>query len=61
MGHTAHRSVNNAGVAMTGGKYRYTKSHEWALVEGKTATVGISNYAQVSPVVFNNVRSFCVT
>eukprot|EP00731_Ephydatia_muelleri_P026408 Em0018g508a len=28
------------------GKYRYTKSHEWALVEGKTATVGISNYAQ---------------
>ena len=25
---------------------RYTKSHEWVTVEGKTATIGISDYAQ---------------
>lgn len=25
---------------------RYAKSHEWVLIEGETATVGITNYAQ---------------
>jgi len=25
---------------------RYTKEHEWALIEGKTATIGITEYAQ---------------
>lgn len=25
---------------------RYTKEHEWIRLEGRTATVGISNYAQ---------------
>jgi glycine cleavage system H protein len=25
---------------------RYTKQHEWVRLDGKTATVGISNYAQ---------------
>ncbi|HUF45880.1 MAG TPA: glycine cleavage system protein GcvH [Aestuariivirgaceae bacterium] len=27
-------------------KIRYTKEHEWIRLDGKTATVGISNYAQ---------------
>lgn len=26
--------------------FRYTKEHEWVNVDGKTATVGITNYAQ---------------
>lgn len=26
--------------------YRYTKEHEWIAVEGETATVGITDYAQ---------------
>jgi glycine cleavage system H protein len=26
--------------------YRYTKSHQWVLLEGKTASVGITDYAQ---------------
>ncbi|MFI4972482.1 MAG: glycine cleavage system protein GcvH [Hyphomicrobiales bacterium] len=25
---------------------RYTKSHEWVMVDGKTATVGITDFAQ---------------
>lgn len=25
---------------------RYTKTHEWVMVDGKTATVGISDFAQ---------------
>lgn len=29
-------------------KYRYAKSHEWLLLEGDTATVGITDYAQGS-------------
>lgn len=29
-------------------KYRYAKSHEWVLLEGNTATVGITDYAQGS-------------
>jgi glycine cleavage system H protein len=29
-------------------KYRYTKEHEWLLVEGDTGTVGITDYAQSS-------------
>ncbi len=29
-------------------KYRYAKSHEWVLLEGDTATVGITDYAQSS-------------
>jgi glycine cleavage system H protein len=28
--------------------YKYTKSHEWVLAEGDTATVGITDYAQNS-------------
>lgn len=28
--------------------YRYSKSHEWLLLEGDTATVGITDYAQDS-------------
>ena len=28
--------------------YRYAKSHEWLLLEGDTATVGITDYAQES-------------
>jgi glycine cleavage system H protein len=27
-------------------QYRYTKEHEWILLEGATATVGITDYAQ---------------
>ena len=27
---------------------RYSKDHEWALIEGDTATIGISDYAQHS-------------
>jgi glycine cleavage system H protein len=26
--------------------YRYTKSHQWVLLEGETASVGITEYAQ---------------
>jgi glycine cleavage system H protein len=28
--------------------YRYAKSHEWLLLEGGTATIGITDYAQES-------------
>ncbi len=28
------------------GQIRFTKDHEWVLVEGNTATVGITDYAQ---------------
>jgi len=28
--------------------YKYTKTHEWVSVEGKTASVGITDYAQAS-------------
>jgi glycine cleavage system H protein len=28
--------------------YRYTKEHEWISVEGKTGTIGITDYAQNS-------------
>ncbi len=28
------------------GNLRYTKEHEWALVEGQTVTVGITDFAQ---------------
>ena len=28
--------------------YRYTKEHEWIKVDGKNATIGITNYAQES-------------
>jgi glycine cleavage system H protein len=28
--------------------YKYTKSHQWMLLEGETATVGITDYAQNS-------------
>ena len=27
-------------------EYRYSKSHEWILEDGDTATIGITNYAQ---------------
>jgi glycine cleavage system H protein len=26
--------------------YRYTKSHQWVLLEGQTASIGITDYAQ---------------
>jgi glycine cleavage system H protein len=29
-------------------KYKYAKSHEWLLLEGDTATIGITDYAQNS-------------
>jgi glycine cleavage system H protein len=29
-------------------KYRYAKSHEWLALDGETATVGITDYAQGS-------------
>jgi glycine cleavage system H protein len=29
-------------------KYKYAKSHEWLLLEGETATIGITDYAQSS-------------
>jgi glycine cleavage system H protein len=29
-------------------KYRYTKEHEWLLVDGENGTVGITDYAQSS-------------
>src|SRR5438309_2072481 len=29
-------------------KYRYTKEHEWIQVDGQTATIGITDYAQDS-------------
>ena len=29
-------------------KYRYAKSHEWLALDGDTATVGITDYAQGS-------------
>lgn len=28
------------------GNYRYTKEHEWVLIDGTTATVGITDHAQ---------------
>ena len=28
--------------------YRYTKEHEWIVLEGKTGTIGITDYAQNS-------------
>jgi len=30
------------------GNYRYAKSHEWLLLEGGNATIGITDYAQSS-------------
>jgi glycine cleavage system H protein len=29
-------------------KYRYAKSHEWLAMDGETALVGITDYAQES-------------
>nr|HPM43710.1 glycine cleavage system protein H [Candidatus Omnitrophota bacterium] len=29
-------------------KLLYTKEHEWARIEGKTATIGITDFAQSS-------------
>ncbi|MGH7765381.1 MAG: glycine cleavage system protein H, partial [Candidatus Dormibacteraceae bacterium] len=38
---------------------RYTKSHEWVTVDGKTATVGITDFAQsqLGDVVFLELPS----
>ena len=35
----------------------YTKSHEWVLIEGETATIGITDYAQdqLGDIVFINL------
>jgi len=30
------------------GDFKYTKEHEWIKADGKTATIGITNYAQES-------------
>ncbi len=36
---------------------KYTKEHEWMLIEGETATIGITNYAQgeLGDVVFVDI------
>ena len=34
--------------SFSGSDRRYAKSHEWVTLDGATATVGISDYAQVS-------------
>ena len=36
---------------------RYTKDHEWILIEGKTGTIGITDYAQgeLGDVVFIDI------
>lgn len=38
---------------------RYTKDHEWVLIEGNTATVGITDYAQreLGDIVYVEVES----
>ena len=38
----------------TPGNLKYTKTDEWVLLEGKTATIGVTDYAQeqLSDVVF---------
>jgi glycine cleavage system H protein len=38
---------------------RYTKSHEWVMVDGKTATIGITDFAQaqLGDVVFLDLPS----
>lgn len=38
---------------------RYTKDHEWVLLEGNTATIGITDYAQreLGDIVFVEVES----
>tara|TARA_B100001287_G_scaffold186267_1_gene157206 strand:- start:177 stop:557 length:381 start_codon:yes stop_codon:yes gene_type:complete len=38
---------------------KYTKNHEWILIQGKTATVGITDYAQgeLGDIVFVDVDS----
>lgn len=38
---------------------KYTKDHEWALVEGKTATIGITHHAQdaLGEVVYVDIPS----
>ena len=40
-------SLNSATLSTAGSDFKFAKSHEWVKVEGKTATVGISGYAQV--------------
>lgn len=41
------RSPYNGGMSYPE-KYRYAKSHEWLNLDGQTATVGITDYAQES-------------
>jgi glycine cleavage system H protein len=41
------RSLYNDGMSYPE-KYRYAKSHEWLNMDGETATVGITDYAQES-------------
>ncbi len=38
----------------TPGNLKYTKTDEWVLIDGKTATIGVTDYAQdqLSDVVF---------
>jgi glycine cleavage system H protein len=40
--------VLQGGIAMYPTNYKYTQEHEWVLLEGQTATVGITDYAQHS-------------
>ncbi len=44
-------------------EYRYTKEHEWAKLEGDTATVGITNYAatQLGDMVYVDMPSVGAT
>lgn len=37
---------NTMGVSRFMSSYKYTKDHEWILVDGKKAKVGISDFAQ---------------
>ena len=40
--------VTSITLLSSGEGFKFTKSHEWALLEGNKVTVGITDYAQVS-------------
>jgi len=50
----SNAGANSAAVAKD---LVYQDSHEWAKVEGDTATVGISDFAQVSAACFSLRKS----
>ena len=41
------------------GKLKYTKDHEWIKIEGETATIGITDFAQgeLGDIVFVEVET----